>query len=318
MCLLTQVLTLPSQCTARTDESREEGTMPRTMLAQFIALQILFACSSYAQKGNFADYFPMHLGDTWFYNSPPPPSSPWNVKTIRDSLPIGNRTFYTWTYGDGVDIIDTLRSDSVGNIWKYSGGKEYLMFDFHADSGATYRYELGHRFGDSVYYYTVWVWTNISGSTPAGVFENCIRFLFDISQVVDEEVLYTFAPNVGLIIQQNDGWWTMRLTSAIINGETVVSVDESDHTASKLQFLQNYPNPFNPSTKIQFSIVNRQWTIVKVFDVLGREVATLVNEVKEPGIYTVQWDAKGIASGVYLYRLQAGNFVETKKLVLLR
>jgi hypothetical protein len=81
---------------------------------------------------------------------------------------------------------------------------------------------------------------------------------------------------------------------------------------------QNYPNPFNPSTNIQFSIVRRQLTIVKVFDVLGREVATLVNEVKEPGTYTVQFNASSLASGVYFYRLQAGDFVQTKKLVLLK
>ena len=81
---------------------------------------------------------------------------------------------------------------------------------------------------------------------------------------------------------------------------------------------QNYPNPFNPMTKIQFSIVTRQLTTVKVFDVLGREAATLVNEVKEPGTYTAQWEAKGIASGVYLYRLQSGEFVQTKKMLLIK
>jgi hypothetical protein len=59
-------------------------------------------------------------------------------------------------------------------------------------------------------------------------------------------------------------------------------------------------------------------TIVKVFDVLGRELATLVNEVKEPGTYTVQFNGSNLASGVYFYRLQAGSYVDTKKLVLLR
>ncbi|MGA9118492.1 MAG: T9SS type A sorting domain-containing protein, partial [Bacteroidota bacterium] len=88
---------------------------------------------------------------------------------------------------------------------------------------------------------------------------------------------------------------------------------------------QNYPNPFNPSTKIQLTIVNPrlpyeaqrggqgQLTIVKVFDLLGREVATLVNEVKQPGTYSVQFDGSHLASGVYFYRLQAGTFVDTKK-----
>jgi photosystem II stability/assembly factor-like uncharacterized protein len=82
--------------------------------------------------------------------------------------------------------------------------------------------------------------------------------------------------------------------------------------------LQNYPNPFNPVTTIQFTIVNRQLTRVNVYDVLGREVATLVNEVKEPGRYLVQWDASGMASGVYLYRLYTQTVVATRKLLLLR
>jgi hypothetical protein len=81
---------------------------------------------------------------------------------------------------------------------------------------------------------------------------------------------------------------------------------------------QNYPNPFNPSTTIQFAIVNRQLTIVKVYDVLGREVATLVNEVKEPGTYTVQFSGSGLANGVYFYRLSAGQYVECRKMVVMK
>jgi hypothetical protein len=81
---------------------------------------------------------------------------------------------------------------------------------------------------------------------------------------------------------------------------------------------QNYPNPFNPTTKIQFTIVNRQSTIVKVYDLLGREVTTLVNEVKSPGAYTVEFDGSNLASGVYFYTLHAGDFTQSKKLVLLK
>ena len=93
---------------------------------------------------------------------------------------------------------------------------------------------------------------------------------------------------------------------------------EKEPLAHGFQLYQNYPNPFNPSTKIQFTIVNRQLTIVKVFDVMGQEIATLVNEVKEPGTHTVEFNASSLASGVYLYRLQAGDFVQTKRLVLLK
>ena len=81
---------------------------------------------------------------------------------------------------------------------------------------------------------------------------------------------------------------------------------------------QNYPNPFNPTTKTQFTIVDPELPIVKVYDVLGREVSTLVNEVKEPGTHTVTFDGSNLASGVYFYLLKAGSLVETKKLLLLR
>jgi hypothetical protein len=81
---------------------------------------------------------------------------------------------------------------------------------------------------------------------------------------------------------------------------------------------QNYPNPFNPTTIIEFRILNSELTILKVFDLLAREVGTLVNEVKEPGTYTVQWDANGVSSGVYFYRLRVGDFVQTKRMLILR
>ena len=84
------------------------------------------------------------------------------------------------------------------------------------------------------------------------------------------------------------------------------------------RLFQNYPNPFNPTTKIQFTIVNRQLTIVNVYDLVGREVATLVNEVKEPGTYTVQFDGSGLSSGVY-FCVMTGDFPSpVRSMVLLK
>jgi hypothetical protein len=87
---------------------------------------------------------------------------------------------------------------------------------------------------------------------------------------------------------------------------------------SKSSLLQNYPNPFNPSTNISYQLPVAKHVKLVVFDVLGREVATLVDGVEEPGYKSVMWDASGVASGVYFYRLQAGDFVQTRKLLLLR
>jgi phosphatidylserine/phosphatidylglycerophosphate/cardiolipin synthase-like enzyme len=99
----------------------------------------------------------------------------------------------------------------------------------------------------------------------------------------------------------------------------LVSVEFSDaRIPERFSLSQNYPNPFNPETNFQFTIANCQLTILKVFDVLGREVATIVNEVKQPGTYTVQWDASNFASGVYFYRLKAGGLTLQQKMLLLK
>jgi hypothetical protein len=81
---------------------------------------------------------------------------------------------------------------------------------------------------------------------------------------------------------------------------------------------QNYPNPFNPMTKIQYSISKLSIVKMKIYDMLGREVATLVNEQRAAGNYAVKWDASNLPSGVYFYQLRAGSFVETKKLLLIK
>jgi len=95
----------------------------------------------------------------------------------------------------------------------------------------------------------------------------------------------------------------------ISNGETVTNFD----------LQQNYPNPFNPSTIIQYVIGSRQFISLKVYDLLGKEIATLVNTEKPAGHYKVEWDASSLSSGIYFYQLRAGgNFAQTKKMILMQ
>jgi hypothetical protein len=82
--------------------------------------------------------------------------------------------------------------------------------------------------------------------------------------------------------------------------------------------FQNYPNPFNPSTKISWQSPVGSWQTIKVFDVLGREVATLVDEFRNAGSYEVEFDASHLASGIYFYQLKTDNFMITKKMLLIR
>ncbi len=97
--------------------------------------------------------------------------------------------------------------------------------------------------------------------------------------------------------------------------------NEKDRNLKSCILKQNYPNPFNPTTVVRYSILNSNnelFVSLKIYDVLGREVATLVNKPQKSGYYEVNFDGKNLTSGVYYYRLKAGSFVETKKMVLLR
>ncbi len=86
----------------------------------------------------------------------------------------------------------------------------------------------------------------------------------------------------------------------------------------KYELMNNYPNPFNPSTKINYSLAEPQFTSIIIYDVMGRQVATLVNEKQSAGNYSLIWNASNYSSGVYFYKIQAGSFTETKKMTLVK
>ncbi|UCE20215.1 MAG: T9SS type A sorting domain-containing protein [Gemmatimonadota bacterium] len=97
---------------------------------------------------------------------------------------------------------------------------------------------------------------------------------------------------------------------ALVKGEVGMPLEYS--------LAQNYPNPFNPATSIEYSVAGNARTTLRVYNVLGQELVTLVDEVKGPGHYSVDWDASEMASGVYFYRLEAGDFSATKRMVLMK
>jgi len=112
---------------------------------------------------------------------------------------------------------------------------------------------------------------------------------------------------------ENDGW-----------NDSVTSIDEDNNLVpEKFVLKQNYPNPFNPSTKIKYSIPNGgnenfRSVQLTIYDILGKEVATLINKKQQPGNYKVEWNASNNSSGIYFYTLTTVDFVETKKMILLR
>ncbi len=98
----------------------------------------------------------------------------------------------------------------------------------------------------------------------------------------------------------------------------VTGIKEDNISIKTFELEQNYPNPFNPSTTIKFQVPKNSFVSLKVYDVLGREVATLINGNKKAGQYNIKFDASKFSSGIYFYKLQAGDFVSTKKMILLK
>jgi hypothetical protein len=96
------------------------------------------------------------------------------------------------------------------------------------------------------------------------------------------------------------------------------ALENESETIGRFALGQNYPNPFNPSTTITFTLPTKSFVTLKVFDSLGQEVSTLVSEEMPPGTYSRQWNAEGLPSGAYFYRIQAGSYTETKRLIVIR
>lgn len=149
-------------------------------------------------------------------------------------------------------------------------------------------------------------WTNFGDGLP---------FLSSI------EKLYVY--NGKILAATSNGIW-QRNINEIVTGV----IPQNNNIPQSFELYQNYPNPFNPSTKIKFSIPKSNSpleggrggdkTVLKIYDVLGKEIAELVNEELKPGSYEIEWNAANFPSGIYYYKLTAGDFFETKKMVLIK
>ena len=99
---------------------------------------------------------------------------------------------------------------------------------------------------------------------------------------------------------------------------SLVSVEGQNNSTFQFSLSQNYPNPFNPITTISWQLAQGTNVIIKVFDMLGQDVATLINGYKDAGNYRTEFNAANLPSGIYFYQLRAGDFIDTKKMILLR
>jgi len=198
-------------------------------------------------------------------------------------------------------------------------------------AGFTMRFEyLGERFPDE----------NIT--TPFNGTFDCKKFLFswkasivlppplgNIELLTTEDTVWIAEPGDEFWIAQDivpsnyvdlsfigiAPFWILGLST---EPPVIVSAEDEEFIPVELALEQNYPNPFNPSTSIQYTISNQQFVSLKVYDILGNKVATLVNSEKPAGVYEIEWNASNVPSGVYFYQLKTGSFVQTKKMLLLK
>ena len=129
----------------------------------------------------------------------------------------------------------------------------------------------------------------------------------------------TSARYVELILQEsNENTMASIWEIEFYGPDRLYKMNNGTESPSSFMISQNYPNPFNPSTTFSYSIAKQSKVLIRIYDIIGNEIVTLVNEEKSVGTYELTWDASNLPSGVYLYQLTAGDFIQTKKMILMK
>ena len=214
----------------------------------------------------------------------------------------------TWSqpslYNIGVQSIATNGLNVIAGTWE-----EGLFYS--SDNGETWSYTPALYTVPTLLYNNQYVFAGSNGvyhSTNHG------RTWTDIGQGLPGYVVLTLAVSeeylyAGMVLDVSI--WRRPLYE-------VVPVEIEYLNPEQFWLSQNFPNPFNPTTTIKYSTPTPEFVTLKIYDILGNEVATLVNEEKPAGSYEIDFNAAGLSSGIYFYKLQAGRLIETKKMILLR
>lgn len=302
-----------------------------------ILIILIYTLPSFCQ--NNADYFPWKTGDMWEYTLYYWP----DIDTLQ-TIVIHDSTdeegyIYTTYFSRAINPVEppsALLLDTVvykidpnlyvygpgfekwGNLYRLNGnaGDQWVFWDYSHGGGGPYEMARIDSISDIIIFgettkimFMRYYATNDSTDTLgilARYYDQLIKgfgFYFRGGAELDAQIYLH-----GCVI---DG---------ILYGDTtVVSVEKmKEINPFNFELQQNFPNPFNPQTKIKFYIPERTFVKLKVFDLLGNEVESLVNEEKDIGYHEIDFDGSGLPSGVYFYTLQTSEFIQTKKMVLLR
>jgi len=274
-----------------------------------------------------------------------------NVFLLAQQAPLSSGNYWIWEDENGVrrktTILDTTVIINDKSYFMYEWDENMVsLFSFlrYSELDSTYYiyskngiypnteapyYKVGWEVGDTIDSYPDQApgeylgWVERTYETNVFGMKMKVREItMDYIGILTSKSIWT--DEIGMLYRDIDGWITDVLKGCVINGKVygdtnyVTSVREDDVTEMKYELYQNYPNPFNPITSIEYSIPLDSHVSLKVYDILGNEVATLVNESILPGSYQVSFDASGLASGVYFYRLQTGIYSQSRKMIILK
>ena len=225
-----------------------------------------------------------------------------------------NNYKYSYTYDGNNNLTEDLYQTWDGVSWVNSSKSSYIYDGNNNQTELLIQYWDGSAWANNYKY--SYTYDGNNNQTEA-----LMQLWNSFAWVNISKDSYTYDGNNNKIeaLRQNwDGsaWVNSSQNSYVYIPVTAVNEDLSSVYSYNLS--NNYPNPFNPSTKISWQLPVRGQVLLKVYDVLGNEVATLINEEKPAGIYEVIFDASDLASGVYFYRLQTNGFTQTKKMILMK
>lgn len=289
---------------------------------RLIYLLFLFSSETlYSQTDSVLAYMPLEIGNKWQYK----------VHKIVHGPPSTDTTIY-------YSFILVERDTIMPNGYQYQVIKssDFTTKYIHLDSVTACVYEYANDSSRGIKTDSLrcsegdWFGRDrFCEFIDTATILNYQTWMMGISWIApDISLAHTLAMDIGMIYQyrfESYGWgikWISNLVYAKINGvdfgEIVNSQNDIKNELTGFYLQQNYPNPFNLSTTISYSVPEIEFITLKVYDVLGSEIATLVNEEKLAGSYQMNFDATALPSGIYFYRLQAGDFIQTKKMILMK
>jgi len=268
-------------------------------------------------------FFPSEVGNYWEYE---PDNPKYNYTIVRDSIAEDGSKFIFYFdppfyYGANYKI------DTNNNVYFTPQHYPELLYKLSADSGDTWMVRdvtpsgggnrIEARVNDTYKAYVLGVVTDVMDISyyELNMGDTLIN---DTSYHIQRKIL---ASGFGLVWQGDGATRPTVLQGCIIDGKaygTIVSVEEEATVIQDYSLSQNFPNPFNPSTTITYALPQKGEVVLKIYNSLGQEVKTLVNDFKEKGIHKVNFDASDLPSGVYIYSIQANDFMQSKKMILLK